>query len=163
MNEQNGVELLQLNPQPTASVRETIPIEQIGPKTGEDAAALFAFIEQTGAKSVGPFFARYHTFTDTATDLEHGIPVAEPIMDAGAVFAGELPGGPAASTWHLEEHSKLGEAYQRISQWINDNGREPNGAAWEIYHWIDPNQPQESATAQDQSTWHVQLIQPLKD
>src|SRR5688572_20301739 len=131
----NEVELQQLAPQPILSIRATVRIEQLGEAMGDRLGALRNFLQQQGAHAIGPPFVRYHTFGETETDLETGIPVDASIEGEGRIEGGELPGGPAVTTWHRGPHDKLGEAYARIATWQKEHGRESNGPAWEVYHW----------------------------
>lgn len=157
----NNVQLQQLEPEPSLSIRATIRVEQLGEAMGERIGALRDYLRQAGAQPAGPPFVRYHTFGETETDLELGVPVIEPIAGAGRIQGGELPGGPAATTWHLGPHDKLGDAYARVAAWLKEQGREPDGPAWEVYYWIDLNQNQDPSTW-DPTSWRTQLVQPVK-
>ncbi len=161
--EQNGnnVETQQLDPQPVLSIRATIQIADLGEEMGNRIPALLDYMKQNGAQPAGPPFVRYHTFGDNETDFEIGIPVMATIPGAGRIAAGELPGGPAITTWHIGPHIKLGEAYTRINDFIKEQGREPEGPAREVYYWIDPIQNFDTSTW-DPSTGRTQLIQPIK-
>ena len=156
------VELQQLKPQPVLSIRATVPIAQLGEVMDDRLRALWSYLQQRGARPAGPAFVRYHTFGETETDLETGIPVVEPVAGEGRIAGGDLPGGPAATTWHLGPHDKLGEAYARIQAWLNVHDREPNGPAWEVYYWIDLSQDYDPSTWSDPSDSRIQLIQPVK-
>ncbi len=133
-SQSNDVTIQQLDPQPVLSVRATVQIAQLGAVMGERIPVLLDGLQQGGAQAAGPFFVRYHTFGETETDLETGIPVVTPVAGAGQVAAGELPGGPAVSTWHSGPHNALGDAYARVAAWLKEQDREANGAAWEVYH-----------------------------
>ncbi len=76
--------------------------------------ALSAYLQQRGVQPAGAPFVRYHTFGETETDLETGIPVAEPVAGEGRIVSGVLPGGPAISTQHIGLHDRLGDAYACI-------------------------------------------------
>ncbi len=156
-----NVELRQLEPQSTLIIRGTIPIADLGATMGERLGALSSYLQQSGAQPAGPPFVRYHTFGDTETDFELGVPVREPVAGEGGISRGELPGGPAATTWHTGPHIKLGEAYARIAAWLKEQEREPSGPAWEVYYWLDLSQDIDPST-QDPSTGRTQLVQPLR-
>ncbi len=47
-----------------------------------------------------------------------GVPLVDPVTGEGRIAAGELPGGPAVTTWHLGAHDKLGGAYARIAAYL---------------------------------------------
>lgn len=155
------VELVQLTAQSVVSMRSTIPIARLGDIMGERIGALSRFLRERGVRPAGPPYVRYHTFGDTETDMECGVPLTEPADGEGEIVGGELPAGPAVTTWHLGSHDRLGEAYGRIEKWRTDNGREPAGPAWEVYHWIDLTAPDDTDLGSDPSTWRVQLVQPI--
>ena len=157
----NDVEIRQLDPQPVVSIRATVPVADLAQHQGDRLQALSGYLRQRGGQPAGPPFVRYHTFGETETDFELGIPVVEPIAGEGRIAGGELPGGPAATTWHIGPHDTLGDAYARIAAWLKGHGREPAGAAWEIYYWIAPGQDRGPASWPDPSSWRTQLIQPI--
>ena len=157
-----GVDLLQLEPQPVLSIRRTIQVAELGNVMGESIPALLAYLKQWGAQPTGPVFVRYHTFGEIETDLEIGAPVAEQVAGQGTIAAGSLPGGPAIATWHVGPHNELRTAYARINAWPNEHGRETGSAAWEEYYWIDPREQIDPSTQSDPTTWRTRLVQPLK-
>jgi hypothetical protein len=101
--------------------------------------ALAAFLQHGGAQPVGPPFVRYQAFANGVTDLEVGVPVSKPVAGAGRIVGGELHGGPVVTVWHLGGHDTLGDGYVRLGAGVTAFGREPRGAAWEVYCWIDPS------------------------
>jgi effector-binding domain-containing protein len=163
--EQHGddVEIQQLDPQPVLSIRATVQIAELAEAMGDRLAALSGYLQQSGARPAGSPFVRYHTFGESETDMEVGIPVVEPVAGEGRIAAGALPGGPATTTWHLGPHDRLGDAYARLEAGRTAHGREPAGAPWEVYHWINPGQDRGPASSPDPSSWRTQLIQPIKE
>jgi effector-binding domain-containing protein len=157
----NDVEVQQLKPQPVLSIRATVQIDQLGEVMGDRLQALQSYLRQYGAQPAGPPFVCYHTFGETETDLETGVPVAAPIDGEGRIVAGELSGGPSISTWHTGPHDKLGDAYARIEAWLKEHAHERGGPAREVYHWIDLSQDLDPSKW-DPSTWGTQLVQPIK-
>ncbi|HUS14138.1 MAG TPA: GyrI-like domain-containing protein [Chloroflexia bacterium] len=155
--------LEQREPQPIVSIRATIPVSQIGDEMGARLALLADYLQQSGATAAGPLFVRYHSFGETETDMETGLPVATPVAGAGRVTPGTLPGGPAVTTWHFGSHQSLGEAYGRIGAWLQEHGRGADGSSWEVYYWIDPSRnPDPAGWQQDHTVWGTQLVQPVK-
>ena len=162
--EQNGIDIKieQLKPQPVLSIRATIPVAELGPAMGDRLGALSSYLQQSGAQPAGPPYVRYHTFEDTETDMEIGIPVAAPVAGEGRIAAGDLPGGPAITTWHVGSHDKLGDAYGRIAAGLKEHDRVPSGPAWEVYHWIDLSPDVDPSTWGAVSSGRTQLVQPVK-
>ena len=162
MSDDQRVKIEELQPRPALSIRATIPIARLGETMGERIRLLGEFLREHDVRPAGPPFVRYHTFGDVDTDMEFGVPVAEPVTGAGPVAGGELPGGPAATTWHIGAHDRLGEAYGRIEAWRAQHGREPAGPGWEVYHWLDLGLSGEPAGPSEPSGWRTQLVQPIR-
>jgi effector-binding domain-containing protein len=148
--------------QPVLSIRRTVELARLSEAQSENLREVWSSIDRRGVKPAGPPFVRYHTFGETETDLEVGIPVAEAPPGAGQVAAGELPGGPAVTTWHIGSHDGLGDAYARLDAWLKEHDREPDGAAWEVYTWIDPGLEPDPSGWPAPSEWRTQLVQPIK-
>jgi effector-binding domain-containing protein len=162
VQKENQVEVQQLEPQQVVLIRGTVPVAQLGETMGHRTQALSAYLQQSGVRTSGPPFVRYHTFGDTEADFEFGIPVTEPAKGDGPVTSGELPGGAAATTWHIGAHDKLGEAYGRINTWLTEQGRESSGPAVEVYYWLNIVQGIDPSDFADPASWRTQLIQPIK-
>jgi effector-binding domain-containing protein len=157
-----GVAVEELEGQPVLSIRATIQVAQLAEAQGENLRELWSTIRQHGATPAGPPFVRYHTFGETETDVEIGIPVVEPVAGGGRVSGGELPGGTAITTWHIGSHDKLGDAYGRLDAWLSEHGRAAVGAAWEVYWWIEPTLEPDPAAWPAPSDWRTQLLQPIR-
>jgi effector-binding domain-containing protein len=161
MTNELHVELSELPAQPILSIRATTPVAKLGETMGERIGVLSQFLRERGAQPAGPPFVRYHTFGDTDTDMEFGVPVIDALAGGAGIVAGELSAGPAAITWHVGAPDRLGEAYERIEKWRIQHGREPAGPAREVYHWIDLSASGDSGASADPSTWRIELVQPL--
>lgn len=148
-------------PQLVLSLRRKIAIAELAQAQGESLGALWRLLEARGLVPLGPPFVRYHTFGERDTDVEVGVPVAEGASGEGSIAVGVLPGGAAISTWHLGPHDGLGEAYSRLTAWLNEHGREPAGAAWEVYWWIDASREPEPSSWPPPTEWRTELVQPL--
>ena len=149
-------------PQPVSSIRRTVELAHLSEAQGESLRELWGSIQRRGVEPAGPPFVRYHTFGETETDLEVGVPMVEASSGEGQVAAGELPGGAALTTWHLGSHDGLGDAYARLDAWLKEHGREADGAAWEVYTWIDPGLEPDPSAWPAPSEWRTQLVQPIK-
>ena len=94
-NEQTStsIELRELACQPIVSIRETVQVAALGEAQGDMLRDLVRFLRQQGVEPAGPPFVRYHSFGDTITDLEVGVPVDGPVTAQGRVVPGELRAG----------------------------------------------------------------------
>ena len=82
-------------PQPIMSIRRTVEIGRLTEAQGERLQELWSSMHRRGVQPAGPPFVRYHTFGETETDLEVGVPVPEASPGEGHIVAGALPGGAA--------------------------------------------------------------------
>ena len=74
--------------------------------------------------------------------IEAGVEVFGDFVDAGNVRHSQTPAGPAVTTAHWGEYSKMAGAYAALQQWCVANGRQQVGTSWEVYgDWAeDPQQ-----------------------
>jgi effector-binding domain-containing protein len=148
-------------PQPVLSIRGNVRVAQLAQAQGQRLGGLWRLVHARGLAPVGPPFVRYHAFGETETDVELGMPVAERATGEGRVKAGALPGGAAISTWHVGAHDRLGEAYGRLSTWLEENGREAASPGWEVYWWIDPGREPDPSSWPAPTLWRTELVQPV--
>ena len=136
-------EIRELTPQPTVALRLTQSMAEL------DLGALFDDhlpniahrLADMGIEPAGPPYGRYHEFGPDTVDLEIGIPVASPapnlrmLADAelGEVSSSELPGGRAAVTVLRGSYDGLKATYDRLHDWIHEQGAEEGPGPWESY------------------------------
>jgi effector-binding domain-containing protein len=87
-------------------------------------------------------------------DVEIGFPVSGSLPGKGEIQPGEIPGGQAATTLHVGSYEELGPAYEALAQWIDDNGYEAIGVAYEMYLTDPAETPAEELK--------TQIVFPLK-
>jgi effector-binding domain-containing protein len=144
--------------QPMVSIRSVVAISDLGRTHGEKFAAIADHLRRHGAEPVGPPFVRYHTFGEHETDVEVGVPLGSPPAAAeGELRPGRLPGGTMLVAWHDGPDDRLGEAYARIASALEANGYARAGAAWEVYHWLDPL----GGDDPDPRNRRIELVQPV--
>ena len=147
--------------QSVLSIRATVEVVRLVEAQGDALRELWRSIRQQGVTPAGPPFVRYHTFGETETDVEVGVPISEVGVDKGDVTATELPGGVAITTWHLGAHDGLGEAYGRLAAWLQEHGRQAAGPAWEVYWWIDTSREPDPSIWPPPAEWRTELVQPI--
>ena len=154
--------LVQLQAQPILSIRGEIRIADISSSHGERFQALRDHLKAHRLVAAGPPFVRYHTFGKEHTDAEVGVPVQQAIAGDGAIQAGHLPAGPALVNEHVGPHQQLGKAYRRLHEALQAKNLSAEGAAWEVYHWMDLSRDPTEAAPTLPERWHTTLVQPLK-
>ncbi|BDZ63459.1 GyrI-like domain-containing protein [Agromyces mangrovi Wang et al. 2018] len=141
-------------PQPTAGIRETVPMDQLPEFFGRAFHATMEAMRAQGVAPAGPPFGKYHGVPGATADVEAGVPVAGAFETAGDVVARELPGGMIASALHVGPYDTLGDTYDAIRRHIVDEGRMPGGIMWECYV-SDPEEEPDPATWRTDVCWLV--------
>ena len=121
-----------LEARPSAAVRATVQMQEIGNKIGELMPVVMAVAKDSAS---GPVYARWHCW-DEATgdgDMELGVPVAQPLHGAGDVQATELPAGRAAVYWHVGPYDDLKDSWGIVQEWVSAQELTSRGAPWEEY------------------------------
>jgi effector-binding domain-containing protein len=88
---------------------------------------------------VGPAYAGYFNMDMADLDVEIGFGLASPLPGQGEIAAAWLPGGEVATTIYEGPYDGIGPAYEALTAWIQKQGRQPSGAAYE-YYLNDPSQ-----------------------
>jgi effector-binding domain-containing protein len=148
-------------PQQVLSIRTTVAVAELAQAQAQRLSELWRSMQAQGLAVVGPPFVRYHTFGETETDVELGVPVSKRATGDGRIEAGTLPGGAAIATWHLGAHDSLGAAYERLNRWLEEHESEAVGAAWEVYWWIDASQEPDPSSWPAPTEWRTELVQPV--
>ena len=148
------IEAVVLAEQPTAAVRANLPTDQISAWIPGAYEAVLAYLTEAGITPAGPPYARY-TMHDNLFEVEAGFPVRTPIPGHGHVLPSSLPGGPAARTTHHGPYEHLDIAYHAVTTWLADQGLQPAGPHWEIYHTDPRLEP-------DPTRWRTDLIIPYQ-
>jgi effector-binding domain-containing protein len=149
------IEVKGLQPRPTLSIRTTTTPAELGSTLGQLLPEVWRYLEGQGIQPAAPPFARYHGYGADRVDLEAGLAVTAPAPGAGRIAAGELPGGQAATTWHVGPYDTLPTAHHALEAWIKDAGREPAGGPWEVY-WTDPGEEP------DPAKWRTEVVWPIR-
>lgn len=129
--------------------------DQLGARLAQVLPAVYGHATGGGGTPAGAPYTRYHDTEGETLELEAGLPVVGPGTGKGEIQAGELPGGPAAVTWHVGPYERLAEAHQALTAWAEKNGYTPAGPAWESYVTDPGAEP-------DPSKWRTQVVLPLR-
>jgi effector-binding domain-containing protein len=139
--------------QPTLAIRGKADAEHLGSWLAAAYRTVGDHAARTGARFSGPPFATYRPL-DTELhefEIEAGFPVASPGVGNGTVEASTLPGGRAATTWHVGPYDSLACAHTAIDQWIAERGARLDGRCWETYY-SDP------VSESDSSRWRTEVV-----
>ena len=131
--------------------------EGLGDKLQSVLPAVGTYAKEIGVPVSGPPFTRVFGFDAHrgVLDVEVGLPVTRRAEGRGDIQPSELPGGPAASVWHLGSHDGLPETHRALLAWSMANGHPLSGASWEIYVTDPRAEP-------DQSKWRTRVVLHLE-
>jgi len=140
--------------QPTLSIRTRTPVQDLPQVLGKAYGAIAQYLGKLGEQPVGPPFVAYYNMDMQNLDVEIGFPVSGRFPGKDDIAACEIPAGKVAACLYVGPYNEIEPAYKALSQWIEDNGYEATGVAYEMY-LSDPTQtsPQELKT---------QIVFPLK-
>jgi effector-binding domain-containing protein len=121
---------------------------------GAAYGAIAQYLGELGEHPAGPPFIAYYNMDMADLDVEIGFTVEREIASMGNVQAGHMPAGMMASCLFTGPYVEMAPAYEALAAWIEENGMEATGVAYEFY-LNDPTEvpPEELKT---------QIVFPLK-
>lgn len=126
-------QLVTSTPTTTAVVRGVVPMAELPAFYDRAFGSLGPTITGQGVTITGPAFGLYRGVPGETADLEAGFPTDRKVDSDGEVAAGELPGGRVARLVHAGPYDDLGPAWQRLREWITQQGHTPGEQFWEVY------------------------------
>ena len=139
---------------PTLSVRTRTSVGKLPEIMGQTYGMIAQYLGSLGEQPAGPPFAAYHNMDMEDLDVEIGFPVSREIAGRGDIQAGQLPGGRVATCLHVGPYGDIAAAYNALSEWVEAEGHEPAGVAYEMY-LNDPNETPPEALM-------TQIVYPLE-
>jgi uncharacterized protein YndB with AHSA1/START domain/effector-binding domain-containing protein len=147
-------QIVETTAQPTATIRLTVPREEIRKVMGPGHGELMAAVAAQGIAPAGPWFTHHLRMDPHIFDFEIGVPVATPISDSGRVKAGQRPATTVARTVYHGTYEGLGSAWAELNGWIRAEGYAPAPDLWECYVAGPESSP-------DPAAWCTELSRPL--
>ncbi len=141
--------------QPTLSIRTRTAAENLPQVLGKAFGDIAQYVMgELGEQFAGPPFTAYYNMDMQNLDVEMGFPVPKKLSSKGDIQSCEIPAGKMATCLYTGPYSEMEPVYNALSKWMQDNGYEATGVAYEIY-LNDPSQtpPEELKT---------QIMFPLK-
>ena len=144
------IQVTQHDEQPTAGVREQVPIGDLTDFFSRAFHDTMAYLQSEGLNPVGPPFGKYYGTPGETVDVEAGFPVDVTITPAGNVIPGSLPAGKVAEILHVGSYDTMHRSYSELERYFADAGLEPRSIMWESY-LSDP------ATEPDPNAWRTRI------
>lgn len=127
------MEVRETQKQETACIKTTTPVEKLPEVFGKGYMEIMETAGKQGVQPTGAPYALYLNDDMSNLQIEFGFPVAGTVKKEGRVEAGGLPGGKAAFDLHEGPYDTIGDAYNRLTAYIKEQGLEPTGVCYEIY------------------------------
>jgi effector-binding domain-containing protein len=102
-------------------------------RLGAAYGALQEYLGQLQTPPGGAPYAAYFNRDLQDLEVEAGCPIDHLLPGRGAIQPRQLPAGPAATCVHVGPYTTLGDAYGALSRWMQLNGYEGDGTAYEFY------------------------------
>jgi effector-binding domain-containing protein len=123
--------------QRTLVIRTKASAQELPAALGKAFGAIAAYLAELGERPGGPPFTAYHDRDTQCLDVEIGFPVARELPGRGEILSGSIPAGRVASCIYTGPYGGMAPAYEALAEWMEENGYEARGIAYEIY-WSDP-------------------------
>jgi effector-binding domain-containing protein len=150
------IQVIHHDEQPTAGIREQVPIGELTTFFGRAFRDTMAYLQSRGVSPVGPPFGKYYGTPADVVDVEAGFPVAAPITAEGNVIPGSLPAGKVVETVHVGSYETMHRSYSDMERYFAAAGLKPSSIMWESY-LSDP------ATEPDPGRWHTRICWPASE
>jgi effector-binding domain-containing protein len=146
-------QVVELVPQESAIVRETVPMDELPSFFSRAYQLTRASAASQGRQVVGPPFGIYFGMPSDTVDVAAGFPVDGPIEADGDVSPHQLPGGRAVELLHVGPYDSLQESYGRLSAWMGAQNLTPGEIMWESY--LNEPQPDDPDSTRTMITWTI--------
>ncbi|HET7723447.1 MAG TPA: GyrI-like domain-containing protein [Propionibacteriaceae bacterium] len=147
-------EIVELEPQTVAVLRETVPMIELVDYFGRAYTTVSRVVSEEGAAIVGPPVGLYFGTPTHEVDVAAGFPTDRPVTGSDGVSAETLPGGRAVQILHTGTYDAMEATYGRLSAWLADEKLTPGPVMWETY--LTEPDPAAPENAQTLITWPVQ-------
>ena len=119
--------------QPTMSVRTRSAVQDLPEILGEIFGKIAQYLGVQGAQPIGPPYVGYYNMDMQDLDLEIGFPVSQAIQGEGDIQSSAIPEGQYATCLYTGPYSDIEPAYIALTQWVEEQGHQTAGAAYELY------------------------------
>ena len=127
--------------QPTLTIRTHTSVDKLPQLIGASYASIAQYLEELGEIVADVPFVGYYNMDMQNLDVEIGFPVSKALPGKGNIKASEIPEEKVVFCMYLGSYSEMEPVYTEMMKWIDDNGYQPLGSAYEQYY-NGPEQPE---------------------
>ena len=127
--------------QHTLTIRTTTSVEKLPELIGESYAKIGLYLAELGEFPADVPFVAYHNLDMQNLDVEIGFSVARKLAAQDDIKPGKIAASPMVFAMHQGPYREMKPTYDKMAQWIADNGYQPLGSAYE-YYFNGPGTPE---------------------
>jgi effector-binding domain-containing protein len=147
-------EMTEQSARPTLSIRRRAPAQKLPELLGSWYMVIAQYLAELGEAPLGPPYLALYNRDMEDLDLELGFEVAKALPGNEEIQASELPAGKQVSCIYTGPYLQMAGAYNALTAWVQENGYEPSGVAYEFFLNSPENTPQENL--------QTRIVFPLK-
>lgn len=150
----------EIAPQPILCIRHEMKRSQFSTLIPSDMDAVLGELERLQVTPAGPPVVVYCAMdssdddTDDCFTIETGWPVERPVAAGSGFTNSATPGGLVAATTLFGSYDGISDAYVELAKWVQENGYEGAGPAFDIYV-TDPQEVPDPKDYQTEIIWPV--------
>ncbi len=145
---------MQIEEQPILYIQRRVASTLLQPLFAECFPKLFSHAMGNGLAMAGQPIARYVKSGSGLWTVDCAIPLLEKPLSEGEMQAGVLQGGPVVFTVHAGVYETLPETNAAMELWIEEQGLQSAGPAWEQYITSPTDLP-------DPADWKTNVYWPV--
>ena len=126
---------------PVAGVRAQVRLGRVGQEFGRHLDQVYAAAKAGAITLDGQNIFIYRSLSGDVLTCDFCVGVKAPFTAIGNVEPLETPSGLAATTTHVGDYGRMGDANAAIAEWCRANNRVKAGPSWEVYGHLDPKTP----------------------
>ncbi|MFX0030203.1 MAG: GyrI-like domain-containing protein [Candidatus Hermodarchaeota archaeon] len=126
-------ELLERQAQRALSIRTKTSIQQLPQLIGKTYMKIMQYLGDQGVDPASAPFVGYFNLDMQDLDIEIGIPISKELPEKDEMKLSKIPAGKYVGCIYTGPYDKIQPAYDVLTQWIEKNGYEASGIAYELY------------------------------
>lgn len=138
----------------TAVVRGVVPMADMPSFFDASFSALVETVSAQQIDIAGPGFAYHYRRPSDTADLEIGFATDGAVRPEGDVVPSSLPAARVARLVHAGAFDGLPGSWQRLHNWIEEQGLTAGSAIWEVYV-TEPTPDMDPADLRTELNWPV--------
>ncbi|MGI6005482.1 MAG: GyrI-like domain-containing protein [Christensenellales bacterium] len=130
----SAIEVFKQMPQPTLSIRTRTKVQDLPQLIGESYSKMARYLHELGELLTDVPFVCYHNMDMQDLDVEIGFPVAGPLPEKENMKPGGIAQGHMVFCMYRGPYGEMAPVYDEMAKWIDENGYQAVGTAYEHYY-----------------------------